>query len=420
MPPSTSEVQPPTGRDDCLEWLEKHGVVAREPSIRSSHWEQVLGDPFKFYLTSRLGIIPALSWSAALSRGGWFHERAALLWDEYQGTLANESRTKLERSFSDRMEELGEICAAQGLTNEGRRAVLDRETTDYQCAVGWYEAAAGVKVSPSHGTLGEFLRRDYFTRVGDSELALTYTDRRYPKCPLVCTLDALLYHQKQNSLWVVDWKTCSESPKVRLATCPLEQQTWQYMWVVRELLREGGLQKQLNLPADVQLGGMIHVAIQKPTISLGQQDRACTVDMTPLLSGPRKGLPRNEKKYTGEPLLENYIKRCSDWYRGEGEYLHLKPLRESDPPVNLSFSYSSLLDKGTESEYHDRLEMIYKYATCHPVPSNFPRSATGIRAYGKLSPYAPFYLTEPAVWPEVMRREGFMIAHRDEVQDVRD
>ena len=60
---------------EARDWLESQGLVAKEPAIRSSDYETILSCPFQYYLSRRLGLVSALRWSAALSRGSWFHKR---------------------------------------------------------------------------------------------------------------------------------------------------------------------------------------------------------------------------------------------------------------------------------------------------------------------------------------------------------
>src|SRR6185312_8257420 len=68
-------------------------------------------------------------------------------------------------------------------------------------------------------------------------------------------------------LWIVDFKTCEESPKVRLETCPFEFQTRHYLAIASKIF--GAIKAKYKLADKVTFGGMIHVCIQKPTIDFG-------------------------------------------------------------------------------------------------------------------------------------------------------
>lgn len=410
MPPPIQSIPLPTTRGtDARDFLEYNGLTAIIPTIRSGHYETCLSDPFFYYLTSRLGLKPALSWSESLSRGGWLHGRARLLWSEVDGLLPPEIMAGFNKAFEHRCSELVQIGKSIGMGADGLTEVLNREKKDFLCAIGWFQAARQVNIA-GKGTIASVLAGPSMRCLG-TEIVLTHTDPLYPKTPIVATLDALLYNSATNELWIPDWKTTSDPAKVRLASCPIEQQTWTYMIVVKKLLPL--LIQRYNLPADVKLGGMIHIAIEKPTIELSGFDRDFTIeDFTPS-SGKNKGITRQEKKYHGEPTLDNYIRRCSRWYLAQGEYLDLAPEWAANPPVNFSYTHAeACLDEGTLQEYDERVALVYRYATCPPEPRLFPRSSS-ITNYGKLSPYAPFYLSPVAQWPEIIRLTHLIIDHRD-------
>ena len=104
---------------------------------------------------------------------------------------------------------------------------------------------------------------------------------------------------------------------------------------------------------------VLHAIVRKPTISFGQADRDFFLDTTPFKSGPRKGEPRNEKVYTGEPRLENYLERCRQWYRGEKDYAHMAGDRMAEPVVDLSFtSGTALQDPQWVAQYEGLTEFV--------------------------------------------------------------
>jgi hypothetical protein len=73
MPPEFRST--PVGSRDLLA---QHGLVERRPPVRSSDFRS-LGSPFHYYLTRKLGLVPALRYSVALSQGTWFHAALELL-----------------------------------------------------------------------------------------------------------------------------------------------------------------------------------------------------------------------------------------------------------------------------------------------------------------------------------------------------
>jgi len=413
MPPKIESLPVPTTRGkDAKEWMEYHGFVATTPSIRSSDYEGVLHCPFQYYLSRRLGLTPALRWSKALSRGSWFHKRLELYKEEK--TAASQI---MEAQLQDRLGELTEICMSLGIKGSSRDTVLERERNDCRCAMGWFDACWNLPFGPKRTTLDFFINQSHFRTIG-SELGIRLqlpSSSPTKKIQVVALYDLLLYHEVQNTLFIVDAKTCSESATDRLITCPLEFQTQHYMMILKNALKTKQLQKKFDLPDDVGVGGMIHLAIQKPTIEFGMKDRDCEEYEHTLKSGPRKGQIEIRKTYTGEPRLTNYIKRCNNWYEGTGEYEHLAPKWATDPPINISLTYgSTLLDPAYVQEYDTRLKIIADYARCPPLPYHFPRSMSHLRQFGRLSPFTPFYLLPPKEWPDLIRKEGFIQLDRDE------
>jgi len=401
MPPKTKPIPfPTTDGKDSREWLEAHGLVARQPAIRSSDYESVLHCPFQYYLSRRLGLVQSLRWSEALSRGSWFHKRF-----EYYNLPASEAKKKMEEDFEVREKELTEICHTRGIKGESKSNVIQREYKDMLCASAWYEA--------SMDTFLEKIRNPYW-RVLGTEIVAEYKHPEFGR--LLAQYDMLLYHEKQNSVWVVDLKTTAHNPIERLQTCTIEFQTQHYMHILKWMLEEQSLTKPFDIPRDARLGGMMHVAIQKPTITFGLTDRDYTENEHEITRGPRKGQIETRKTYSGEPKLENYIKRCTDWYKGEGDYEHKKFERNSAPTVNISKTDHMTLDTRWTTEYTTRLRLVNHYSTVDPLPMNFPKSSSYLVQFGKMSPFSPFYLTPTGEWPGFVEAEGFMVEDRDDVE----
>jgi hypothetical protein len=393
---------------EAKDWLESQGLVAKTPAIRSSDYESILSCPFQYYLSRRLGLVPALRWSAALSRGSWFHRRLELF-QEPKATALN----TMEGWLDERVEELKEICEVRGIIGEAKQRVFDREKKDMLMALSWFEAMQEFQV-PSKGSVVDYLSKPWFRILG-KEVTAEYNHPEYGR--LLAQYDILLYHEKQKSLFIVDAKTCSGSTICRLQTCPIEFQTKHYLHILNYLLSSGKLSEAYDLPPDTKVGGMIHIAVQKPTIEFGMNDRDFEEKEHTLSRGPRKGQIELRKTYSGEPRWENYRDRCKRWFLAKGEYEDKKPERNSDPPVNFSLTYaSSSLDWEGTCDYHGCLGVIHKYSSCDPIPGIFPMSANHLRQFGKLSPYSPFYLTRVSDWPTLLSMEGFAQHDRDSVE----
>jgi len=413
MPPEIENVPIPTGRGrEAQKWMEYHGYVDTTPSIRSSDYEGVLHCPFQYYLSRRLGLSPALRWSKALSRGSWFHKRL----ESYRET-PEVAALIMDKMLQDRLEELEEICQRIGIKGESKDKVMERERRDFWCALGWYETSMHLETYQKIPTVYEFLTQDHFQHLGSEvgiRLHLPKT-HKLGKVSLTAMYDTLLYHKEQNLVFIVDAKTTASSPEDRLMLCPLEFQTQHYMMVLKFALENKLLQSKFDLPEDVGVGGMIHIAIQKPTIDFGMKDRDFEEVEHTLQRGPRKGQVEIRRNYVGEPRFDNYITRCNDWYRGQGEYEHNAEKWAISPPINYSLTYGSLLlDQDYLDEYQGRVSLINQYAKCKAFPKNFPRSVSHLQQFGRMSPFTPFYMTPPKEWTDIIESQSFIQLDRDE------
>ena len=415
MPPEFRST--PTGSRDLLA---QHGLVERRPPVRSSDFRS-LGSPFHYYLTRKLGLVPALRYSVALSQGTWFHLALEILLTP--GLTGDETHARYQARLEARMDEIREVCKALAIGDQRTREILATEEQDATCAWAW---ALTTKDLPIEGSLAngrtthQFLSDPNFVPICRECLLkteITLPDKRMEPVPCVMQPDMLLYHHTQNSLWIVDYKTTGISPRIRAASCPIEPQTQHYMSILHNMLQRGTLQTQYDLPSDVTVGGMLHVIIRKPTISFGQADRDYTLDTTPLKSGPRKGEPRNEKVYMGEPRIENYLERCRQWYRGEKDYAHLAGDRLAEPVIDLSFtSGTALSDSQWTEQYLARLGAVNKWRIAALEPHEYPWP-TEVHGTGTLDTYAPFVLRPVSEWPDIVMQEGFVVADRDPIEE---
>jgi hypothetical protein len=396
-------------------FLEAHGLIPVIPHVRSSDFESCLGDPFRWYLRRRLGLIPMLYKSVALTRGKWFHTRAAIPSDD--PTVV---RATMDKVWGERVEELKTYFEALGIQGSSQASFLNEEHRDMMMALIWWEVANHTPLPSGDPalrgkTLHEILNQPAWHTLGrEVKVTVPWTSRDYGLLYKTIEIDRLVYDEQKNGLWIIDYKTCDESPIVRLATCPVEFQTRHYIHTAKDALEQDLLDPLLGDFKPTRILGMIHPAVRKPTIIFGQNDRDCTITTRALTRGPRKGQMVEEKNYEGEPKYENYLARCNRWYRAEGEYEDKAGEWATDPPVNISWSHGNvMLDDSTTSLYNTQLTTVAQAITKPPHPGAFAQSASNMRLYGSLSKYAPFYLVPPGHWPEVINNEGFVVAHRD-------
>lgn len=423
-PPAPPPLAPPNGDPGkaAAAWLAAHGLIPQFPTIRSSDYDIALTDPFRYYLTRRLGLAPLLSWSAALSRGTWTHEAFRL--DPFgDGAPDVEAYAQV---LTDRIDELRVIAGHLGITGDGLDKILDRERKDADTSWGWYMAARTVDPAPPNyysiqrtfGT-GQVLARELRVVIPVSKIASPLMQRGAPtpRTSLVAQFDALWLVKDsagRPGVWIVDLKTTSDSPRVRLSTCPIEFQAQHYAHVFAwaqdhdpSQLPEGA--------RDADLLGVLHIAIQKPSIQFCDMDRDCTESTHTITRGPRKGQVEVRREYHGEPSIANYITRCQEWYLGTGRYQDQAKAREADPTVNYSFvGARSLFGRFASEEYYQKLGLILHYCSLEALPRNFLRSDHGARDLTGLSFWAPFYLTPPDDWPGIVNKLGLVTKFRDE------
>jgi hypothetical protein len=410
MPPEVEPAPTPTSwGEDAKNFLEYHGLVAQKPTIRGSDYEAILHCPFRYYLTRRLGLSSRLFYSEALARGSWFHERMRMGWTRPPEECWLDMLTLLER----RIEELTINCRLCGITEDKRQEFIERAEKDMRMACAWFDAMLDVPILGGP-TVRERLDAPHFRLLGQEVRAFIKNEENCIAV-LVCQFDALLYHVEQNSLWIFDPKTTASPTINRLKICPLEFPCQHYSYIAKRLLELGVIQREYGIPEDCTFGGMIHVAIRKPSIELSQNDRDCEQYEHTLQSGPRRGQVEIRKRYRGEPRSVNYFDRVRRWYHALEEYEDKRAEREKDPVVNVSTTYgSSFQDDNWVDMYHTRLNLVHAYAILRPCPRNFPQTASGLLRGKDLDLLHEFYFEHPKEWPGLVEQNHLMKTWRDE------
>jgi len=434
------------------EYLEHIGLVAREQPIRSSDYRLVSDDPYHYYLTRRLGLSSPFAYVEALNRGTWLHRAF-----EQITSSTDDRRAYITHCLSQVTKELRAACHAAELPASALSSAIERERQDAFSTLAWFEAALRVNVPnlPSLALgLGHFWNQ--FTDLG-SELLLSYCDPKHPGTTSTIQIDRLAL-DKQNRIWIVDLKSTSEPTTSRLQTCPFDFQTRHYMHVFSRLWASNELPESLLrlIPKGAAFGGMLHIALQKPSIVFGAKDRpyhyisegkkkkrngrihhdapssTYTVHITHTETGedsppaPFKALSealshmheetgkKPEKQFYGEPDLRHYTERCLDWFEGKGEYSDFAPTRLEHPVVNCSWTHASLLDGDTLKEYHEQVSRITRYAKAEPCPSNFPRTGRGMKRRNELTMLAPLYALPFNQWARFIRENHLSQKWRDD------
>jgi len=388
----------------------RHFPNAVNPLLRSSDLKG-LADPFSWFLRRRLGLSTDLSHSEALTRGSWFHTAFRCWngrWDD------NKVLSDLEALLDLRLGEISDSLDRRNIDGDRRLAFLEREEQDMRVAYTWFKASRSVRVPQLHGKGNEALPwTEWLLQPQFTWLAVESTVRF---STWVAQPDLLLWHKPQNSVWVVDFKTCSGSPLKRLDGCRNEFQAFHYLSVLREVLATFAGRAAWGLPADVRLGGFIHIAVSKPSIEFCGEDRDYTLDTSPFKSGPRKGQPRNEREFHGEPKLSNYLGRVTEWFTSTGRYAHLAGDRASDPPVNAHIVSAAVLDDPWSRSVNSarRDETLARLHLRSHSPHQYP-AVDDVEAPWSSDPIFPLRNIEPSKWLQWCRGAGVSVKDRDDV-----
>lgn len=405
-------------------WLHHHGHIPITPHIRASDYYTCTTDPFRYYVERRLGLASAFSYSEALRHGSWLHKCLELdpftvSWSLAQWTNA------LRPHIAARQSELIVVCDTFNIHGDARASILRREEEDALTVAAWYMAERSVPIGNSK-SFAQYLANPNY-EILSRELGLRVPNPFDPALPdLAGRIDLLFLNKLNNNLIIVDAKSTAKATSVRLAGCAWEYGTLHYIHLLQESLLTGLLHRLLpSLPIDIKVGGMVHVAFEKPLIRLSDKDRdAETVDFTPQ-SGKNKGITRQEIRYSGEPKFSNFQRRVQDWALAENDYLHLRAERSSDPVVNMSWTpaFSSpshpspgVLDPSRLLHFRLKHDIIARYATAAPEPYNFP-----VNDQSLVDPYSKRYtawgalaVSSPASWPQVIKQERLVTTHRED------
>lgn len=470
LPPEVSDIPPPDSLQESIQpFLTSRGIIPISPPIRSGDLQLCRTDPFRYLLTRRLGLVRALKYSEALTRGSWFH----LCLESFFRTNTVSNDIDFRRLLGVRLDELRQLCKVLSLPPTSTQVVLDAEIRDAEMARAYFLASSRYSNHNFPGlrhSWSELLAPNKPFRWLASELIIRLRHPALRKVDSVIQIDALLYNESADTLWLLDAKTTGKPAYHRAQTCYLENQTFHYLETFSEALSQStDIHRQFSLPTSVKLGGMIHLIVQKPTIEFGMNDRpwwlACTskrssrratalynpststwtVTYLDLSSGAQVepgtdgapdgtqptrdaaenamreycGIKTVEKEFTGEPSWDNYVRRCTDWYLGEGDYAEERDARRgTNPktiPINLSHTSASILtDDRRRSEYVDDIRRAEAYSTAPLLLTEFPRSSDGILDRdGTVSDFAPFYGLPVRHWPSLCRREAIICQHRD-------
>jgi hypothetical protein len=333
--------------------------------------------------------------------------------------------------------------------SEAAKGFQEREVRDEGSARAWVDCLLEMRL-PGGTTLEQRFGSCSVLAI-EPTLNLQINDYGPPGSNIWATIQPdLLLLDPNNRIIIVDWKSTSGPARNRLATCPLEDQTRHYIWVLNQLVERGALNRQLDttLPEGTRVGSMVHVAFQKCPLEFCDSDAPREWISEGKRSGiTARGVPHRdqwqgltegsepqtflqeqdlltwihdltgkkpESRIIGAPDYGRYLTRVKHWYRADGPYTHLATDRNPSDILDLSVTDASiLLGSDHIKEYLHDLYQVAHFATVEAEPHNFPRRAHHLTHRASLSPYLGFYVNPVRDWPSIALRESMIISHRD-------
>lgn len=427
------------GRDAC-EYLRSVGLSPKTPCIRSSD-VNYLDKPFVYYLERRLGMSSVFNKSDSSAHGDWGHIRANL-------TGSSEKiKAGMEMAFKTWAGQVSVQANALGMGEGAIAAFITNERQRWQESWVWYEAAASLRLERTLPGGLPSLHNEREWQILGRELIVAFVHDLFPDVRIVAQFDDLAYNKVTRELFIDDYKFTSGSRVQRVKSCPVEYQTWTYLTVLQGALPE--IIKKFGLPADTKVGGMRHIVIATPNLSMGMKDRKYQWKSEGKRSG-RQGIVRlkdegwvfissngesvtyadegdavralhgftgkqPEKEFAGEPDPAMYRHRIDQWYRGVGEFSARAIEYDTDPQIVVSTTHPSVLDNEMKQEYYDLTGQIYSLAMRDPYPHNYPRTQNGMRNKFSISEsvYADFHVLPVQEWPRLMRENLLVVKPRE-------
>lgn len=348
------------------------------PPLRQSSISTCLRCKRCFLFRYRWGLCPILpqASSAAPNRGCIIHTvlayedspegNAAL--DAYHSAIAS----RIEAAISETKDPLGELTyALRDFEQTFSKALMLRRVLTRSCPQPDYVKTLCVEEPVTFQVTHP-----------------TAAKHGFPAMTLSSRLDKLVLDQRpesNHSVWVRDYKTT-----LRDADFFLTGYSYSLQCLLYRMAAEAWLSANTAEPHTVR--GFILDILQVPTIRMSAADRDYTVATKTLKSGPNKGKEVTEKVYTGEPLFENYLKRCEEWYADKGkDAVRSYPIFYTGPtmtPDLLSVLY-----------------MAHRYTHLEkPTTRAYPKDLTASYCtyYERVCNYYPLCSSDEAAWSSII------------------
>ena len=350
------------------------------PTIHQSHVEDWWKCKRYYALRHRFGLVPKGAPEARAPRLGRFYHSFAQ--DYYLGKDVAYTESRLHREVEQVAEAMEAREAESGVLEAGGNSQTYRE----QCYRDIQLAKAMLLVFAATYPLDT--QRVEVLAV-ESRMKATL---RGLKVPLEGTIDLMIRDKDSEEVWLVDHKTTSRNPLHRASTFSFELQP-----VIYRVLGEAHL-RSVGIPPD-RLVGCIHNVLRTPPIQFGREDREYTEVPHVLRSGPRKGETVVRREYTGPPRFDMFLKRVTEWYRGEGQYADAHDRGRAPTLVQ---SWVRFEKGGVAPDDYAILEEVSRAARALPDPIRYYRQRTGCYAYETKCPYLDLCQSHYSLWPSLV------------------
>lgn len=345
------------------------GRPARVPAIRQSVMGDLLRCPRMFLLRHRMGLDRTF-YAEPITQGSLFHVYMEHLYSGHDWSTSQ--------------------AAAARRTEEYREELLSFMDTHPDSDCTWVDRA--IRQLEKDFAVATAMARYYYEcypphpdwECVETELEITARvslDGRQP-ISLGGRLDMLLFDRGARlaptpGYYILDYKTVDASRDLYETALirSFSGQSRLYRWLAGLWLKQQGRAEPLL--------GMIHCFIRRPSI------RPC-----------RKDCDLVDGRPSGEPVLENYIRRVRDWYMGTGEYSTYDAARRTSPPAIRSVTMFT--GPVPDPELVHQISQAIRYARALPVLGNYPRNSAACQAYGRTCQYLDLCSAPPAHWREIL------------------
>lgn len=362
--------------------------------VRASMWPDTV-DPFKFFLTQICEIKPIIP-----ADHMWFGE----CFHDHLQAAASPNYEDLPTRMDGR---IAEICRSLQAPEAFVNAVTDRLRATARKSYAAVRALSQVPASASGGSIMSYLTQERWRNLMvEDYIVLAVGDG-----PIMLKPDRVIFDRTSNKIWVMDYKTTTKDPAIRMMTCTYEFQSQLNAWAFGDDLLPS-LIRIFDLPAATTFGGFIHVCVQQPTIIQSGIDvraaQALIADATPVGQTPVSPTP--------DQITMAYYDRVRHWYLRTGPY----EAAQSPERIRISASHwddawRRMVRQSIGSKIRRVRDLLALRIRTSQLPIENPWYSTGVGYYGEDdfdAAYGKFYGTPLSMWGTIMAEDHLTITRR--------